>query len=136
LRLVGASDCHVGRWAAGRRLCSQDHAGINREDPYRRSPGPAPAEERRRLSARPGNGRPQTDLRTARLAGVSSAGSDYQITVPFDSNVVFSIKSFHLQFADATGAALANSFDQQNFSQPSSALNTTTFTYTVTGLIP
>ena len=79
---------------------------------------------------------PQTDLHTARLAGVSSAGSDYQTTVPFDSTVVFSIKSFHLQFANSSGVAVANSFDQQNFSQSSSAASTTSFTYTVTGLIP
>jgi hypothetical protein len=79
---------------------------------------------------------PQADLRTPHLTGVSSAGSDYEITVPLGTNLSFSIKSFHLQLANSSGAAVANSFDQQSFSQSSSAASPISFAYTVTGLIP
>jgi hypothetical protein len=79
---------------------------------------------------------PQAALRTARLAGVTATGTDYQITVPFDLSLKLSIRSFHLQLQDSTGAALVTGSSQQTFMQSSSALTAASFSYTVAGVIP
>jgi len=78
---------------------------------------------------------PQATLRTARMAGVTATGTDYQLTVPFDVSLKLSIRSFHLQLQDSTGATLVNG-SSQTFTQPSSALTAAGFSYTVAGVIP
>ena len=77
---------------------------------------------------------PQTTLRPARQAAVSPSGIDYQVTIPFEADVVISLKSFSLQIADGGGAALADSTARQTVNQPSGASSQLALTYSVTGL--
>jgi len=79
---------------------------------------------------------PQATLHPAHLAAKTATGADYQVTVPRDKALVFSIQSFSLQLADANEAPLANSTAQQGFQHATGDANPPGFTYKVTGWRP
>jgi Carboxypeptidase regulatory-like domain len=79
---------------------------------------------------------PQATSYPAHVAATSAAGADYQVTVPRDTNLVFSIQSFSLKLADANAVPLANNTARQTFQHASGDANPPGFNYKVTGLIP
>ena len=79
---------------------------------------------------------PQATLHPAHLAGKTATGADYQVTVPRDRALVFSIQSFSLQLADANAVPLPNSTAQQGFQHATGVANPPGFTYKVTGWRP
>ncbi len=72
----------------------------------------------------------------AHLAAASGNGADYQMTIPRDTPLVFSVQSFSLQLADANDAPLAGNRNQQAFQHASGNANPPGFSYKITGVLP
>jgi len=72
----------------------------------------------------------------AHAAGASAVTADYQVSVPFDTNLKFSIQSMSLKLADAGGNALAANADQQTFQHASASATRTSFSYSILSALP
>jgi hypothetical protein len=70
------------------------------------------------------------------ITGKDNAGADYQLTVPRDTPVKFSILSKNLKLADANGAALPGNASQQAFQHATGDANPRSFRYTIIGVLP
>ena len=68
--------------------------------------------------------------------GTDAAGADYQLTIPLNTPVTFSIASTALQLNDSNGVALPNGFSKQGVQSSAVGSNPTSFVYTVTGQKP
>jgi hypothetical protein len=79
---------------------------------------------------------PQKMLHPAHVTGMSAKGVDYSVTVPLDTQLVFSIQSFSLKLADGGGNALAAGGAQNNFQHATASANPVSFAYKITGLLP
>jgi hypothetical protein len=79
---------------------------------------------------------PQRTFFPAHLAGQDKAGTNYQVAVPLDMPLTFSIASNSLKLADTTGAALPNNTSQQGFQHATGDSNPPSFAFTVTGVKP
>lgn len=72
----------------------------------------------------------------AHAAATSAVTADYQVSIPFDTNLKFSIQSISLKLADASGNALAGNADQQTFQHPSASANRVSFSYSILSALP
>ncbi len=72
----------------------------------------------------------------AHLTAASGNGADYQMTIPLDTPLVFSVQSFSLQLADANDAPLDGNRNQQAFQHASGNANPPGFFYKITGVLP
>jgi Carboxypeptidase regulatory-like domain len=70
-------------------------------------------------------------LSTARKTGKDNNGSDYELTVPFDTNLIMQVTSRDLKLGDDHGNPLVNNRARDHFQQPSNSPNSKNFTYTV-----
>ena len=75
----------------------------------------------------------------ARVANKVNVAADYQVTVPFDTSLKFTIQSRKLAIGDANKKPLASNADQQTFQHASNAVNGATpagYSYSVLSVIP
>jgi hypothetical protein len=72
----------------------------------------------------------------AHLTHQDSAGSDFEVTVPFDTNLTMHVVSRDLKLGDGRGAPLANNAARDSFLQSSGDRGPKTFQYTVLGQLP
>lgn len=75
----------------------------------------------------------------ARVANKANTTAEYQVTVPFDTGLKFSIQSRKLAIGDANKKPLPSNADQQAFQHASNAVNGATpagFSYSVLSAIP
>jgi len=79
---------------------------------------------------------PQKALLPTHVTAMSVTGRDYSVTVPLDTQLVFSIQSFSLKLADAAGNAVAASGGQSSFQHATTDANPVSFAYKITGLLP
>jgi hypothetical protein len=71
----------------------------------------------------------------ARTAAKATTSADYQVTIPFDTNLNFTIQSRNLNIGDAKGNALPSNGDQQSFQHASTESSHVSFGYTILSAI-
>ena len=72
----------------------------------------------------------------ARLAVKNQNGADFQLTIPVDTPLTFSIQSSDLKLADVNGTPLPANANQQPFQQNNGDANPKSFQYNITGVAP
>ena len=70
------------------------------------------------------------------LKGSDASGSDYQVTIPRDTPLVFSIQSPNLRLSDSKGAALPNNTTKETVNHDSADPNPKSLSYKISGVIP
>jgi len=79
---------------------------------------------------------PQSLFYPAHQAGKDAGGANYQLTIPLDTRVTFSIASQSLKLADSNGVELPNSSSQQAVQQSTGNSNPPNLVYTIIGPKP
>ena len=72
----------------------------------------------------------------AHAAAASAVTADYQVSVPFDTNLKFSIQSMSLKLGDVGRNALAGNQDQQTFQHASTASTQAGYSYSILSALP